>query len=761
MQEKREKKRGLKIGQNRSFSLYNFSSRRNRKGLSTIVITLIIILISLVAVGIIWVVVRNVIQSGTEGIALGQFTLGADIINVNVDNSSNNVSLSVKRSSGEGEITGIKFIFSDETDSEIITEKISMNKLEEKRFTFHLTKLAVSKLISISIVPVLASSSGKETLGSVLSKYNVQEGTTTSGGGGSCVANCTGKVCGNDGCGGSCGSCGTGYSCVGGSCVQQLGWQYDWNTRTDRHGKPAGTFDQTPFPINQTTTEYSIMNDEFPNGKTFYLGTKYYVDGLTGINSGNCQSFTSPCLTIQYALIQAGTGNKAIIVRGAHDGFNGIYYESDVRPRRGISDTNRFIITGYGQERPIIDSANSPSWQYTVYANDSYSTLQRLKVQNNLNKVCIMSTKSFTNIIDIELYNCTATYNHTDLTALGDGLLHSFATNHDWIYHSTAHRTYGHCYKIPDNASNAIIEWSKAYECGWWPGMPSTDTVFWGNHAIGIDFSDHTGYSGDNNIARYNIVYDTLFYPLNLNCNKNFSVHHNEFYNGQRCVDIMTDTLNSCYLHGAGYFTVILLEENKQESSGSFHSNIVRNSRGVMTAYNEKWGLLEVFGSGKGGDIYVYNNLFYNDYNSNQSIWLHNGITNNSVYLYSNSFYTNNTVTIIDDDSTGIVELKNNIFYQAGKGSIIQGTQTHEYNLYYYPSGSRGFTTLGTGEIDGNPQWIALPSGPYNVNEAALSLNSPAINNGTSLPSSFATDILGVSRPQGSAWDIGTYEYVA
>jgi len=197
--------------------------KKNRKGLSTIVITLIIILISLVAVGIIWVVVRNVIQSGTEGIALGQFTLGADIINVNVDNSSNNVSLSVKRSSGEGEITGIKFIFSDDTDSEIITEKISMGKLEEKRFTFHLAKLTVSKLISISIVPVLASSSGKETLGSVLSKYNVQEGTTTSGSGASCVANCTGKVCGNDGCGGSCGTCTTGTcnstgSCVAGSC---------------------------------------------------------------------------------------------------------------------------------------------------------------------------------------------------------------------------------------------------------------------------------------------------------------------------------------------------------------------------------------------------------------------------------------------------------------------------------------------------------------------------------------------------------------
>lgn len=30
---------------------------------------------------------------------------------------------------------------------------------------------------------------------------------------GMCTSQCTGKVCGNDGCGGSCGSCGTGFSC--------------------------------------------------------------------------------------------------------------------------------------------------------------------------------------------------------------------------------------------------------------------------------------------------------------------------------------------------------------------------------------------------------------------------------------------------------------------------------------------------------------------------------------------------------------------
>ena len=35
---------------------------------------------------------------------------------------------------------------------------------------------------------------------------------------------------------------------------------------------------------------------------------------------------------------------------------------------------------------------------------------------------------------------------------------------------------------------------------------------------------------------------------------------------------------------------------------------------------------------------------------------------------------------------------------------------------------------------------------------------SPTVDQGTSLAPLFTTDILGVTRPQGKAWDIGAYE---
>lgn len=39
------------------------------------------------------------------------------------------------------------------------------------------------------------------------------------GGGGGCTPSCTGKACGDDGCGGTCGTCGDGQTCTGGACT--------------------------------------------------------------------------------------------------------------------------------------------------------------------------------------------------------------------------------------------------------------------------------------------------------------------------------------------------------------------------------------------------------------------------------------------------------------------------------------------------------------------------------------------------------------
>jgi hypothetical protein len=214
-----------KRGQNRSFSLYNFSSK-NRSGLSTTIVTLILILVSLVAVGVIWVVVRNVIQTGTEGVGLSQFSLSAKILDVSIDNSSNNVSLTVKRNAGKGNLTGISFVFSNSNvDTEVITRNVSLKELEQMNFIFHLN-MSVSDLTSVSIVPLIKQDE-KQITGIALDKYNLGNSKNYIPPQTCIPINCSalGYICGtwnNGTCSGTlnCGNCTGGQTCnASGRCV--------------------------------------------------------------------------------------------------------------------------------------------------------------------------------------------------------------------------------------------------------------------------------------------------------------------------------------------------------------------------------------------------------------------------------------------------------------------------------------------------------------------------------------------------------------
>ncbi|GAG16716.1 unnamed protein product, partial [marine sediment metagenome] len=81
-----------------------------KRGLSTIVTSLIIILLVLVAVGILYVTYINFVRTGTEDISLGKFTISLEIENVKVN--ENSVDVRVKRNPGKGDLTGIKFAVS-------------------------------------------------------------------------------------------------------------------------------------------------------------------------------------------------------------------------------------------------------------------------------------------------------------------------------------------------------------------------------------------------------------------------------------------------------------------------------------------------------------------------------------------------------------------------------------------------------------------------------------------------------------------------
>ena len=87
---------------------------KSKRGLSAIVATLLIILLTLVAVGIIWVVIRNVVQTGGT-----QAEFSAKCISVNLEvsaaacNATTTCNITYTRKSGGEDIDGLYLIVSD------------------------------------------------------------------------------------------------------------------------------------------------------------------------------------------------------------------------------------------------------------------------------------------------------------------------------------------------------------------------------------------------------------------------------------------------------------------------------------------------------------------------------------------------------------------------------------------------------------------------------------------------------------------------
>ena len=195
----------------------------NKRALSDVVSTLLILLLVFVAVAILWVVVRNVIQQGTEQVSLGKFTLDLKIEKVTL--GANSLSVKVKRNVGAGEFSGLSFIIDDGENTEIYQRKnLSMSEYQEITFDVPLQNIIPARVQKIEVAPIFTLSSGKEVVGDVKDTYEI---VATSIGGGQCLDTCTslGYQCGAQtvcGVSTNCGTCSqSGYVCSGTICVEE------------------------------------------------------------------------------------------------------------------------------------------------------------------------------------------------------------------------------------------------------------------------------------------------------------------------------------------------------------------------------------------------------------------------------------------------------------------------------------------------------------------------------------------------------------
>jgi len=146
-----------------------------KRGLSTIVVTLIIVLLSLVAIGVVWGVVNNLIKDNSSEVGISFTQMTTDLQLTKVYEDQGNLSVEVKRNAGGGDLARVEFIIYSANDSEIIVKNSSIQELNSERFSLALSKFNLSSVIRISVVPIFKLSDGSERPGDILDTYYVRE----------------------------------------------------------------------------------------------------------------------------------------------------------------------------------------------------------------------------------------------------------------------------------------------------------------------------------------------------------------------------------------------------------------------------------------------------------------------------------------------------------------------------------------------------------------------------------------------------------
>lgn len=214
---------------------------------------------------------------------------------------------------------------------------------------------------------------------------------------------------------------------------------------------------------------------------------------------------------------------------------------------------------------------------------------------------------------------------------------------------------------------------------------------------------------------------------------------------------VYNSTVENNYIHNVNSSAIFVSGPENDGTQRGADNVIIRNN--ILTTQDNN-GIIRLYKKGA-KNIKIYGNLIH-DNNITGGFNLGGNSGTLDLLVYNNTFY--NTFVDLGSHSSNVstFEFKNNIIqYSSNQLRNATAIKSQANNLLV--SSNPGFKDpnskptgfVGTYGVDLRP----------NTEGLSLNVGSSAIDGGTTLANSYNQSINSMLRPQGSAWDIGAYEF--
>ena len=145
----------------------------NKKGVSGVVTVVILVALVLVAIGVIWGVVSNLLEEESETVDVQSKCLDLVVRPVSASCDASGCDVTIRRTAGGDDLGGVKIVYFNGTDySSVITETDNIGELASQRYTHTSADIGINNPNKVEVTPYIRDSTGNERICQNKNSYN-------------------------------------------------------------------------------------------------------------------------------------------------------------------------------------------------------------------------------------------------------------------------------------------------------------------------------------------------------------------------------------------------------------------------------------------------------------------------------------------------------------------------------------------------------------------------------------------------------------